>query len=183
MKLIDLWNEYEKDPNDKEAEEALCQRIQMFAKKVLGRFRVNNPTVSYEDLLQQAYICFLEIIPKYVEDRGTLEGFFLLSYRKHIINFLRKLPRSVPFRDTEGDYSNPLDILIAREFDNEVRCLLTETETYVYDSYLKEGIFSYKEIAEEEKTEEDTVRWIVDSIGNKIRQFLDREYNFYKERN
>jgi len=182
MKLVDLWNEYEKDPNDKEAEEVLCQRIQMFAKKVLGRFRVNNPTLSYEDLLQQAYICFLEIMPKYDPERGTLEGFFLLSFRKHIIGLLRKLPRSVPFRDRNGGLPSPLDILIAQEFNKEVENLLSETESYLYNSYLKEGIFSYKSIATEEKTDENSVRWLIDSIGNKIRQFLDREYDFYKER-
>ena len=180
MKLLHLWEEYQKNPNN-ENSKLLCRKINEFARKVLSRFRINNPTVSYEDFLQQAYVVFYETVGLYDSNRGTLEGFFMLLYRRHIIKILKGLPYTVPYKDREDNSPNPLEILIANEFDTEIESLLSESESYVYNTYLKEGVFDCKEIAAEEKEDVNIVKWVIDAIGNKIRKYLDRTYNFYNE--
>jgi RNA polymerase sigma factor (sigma-70 family) len=172
MKLKDIWYQYENDPDNEENTQLLCQKIQLFAKKVIHRFKINNPCLSYEDLLQQAYICFYDIIPQYDPRRGSLEGFFLTSFRNHIISLLRKQPRNVSFRDTEDTTPNQLELLLVDEFDRELDTLLTKDESDMYNDYLKVGNFDYKEIAKEENISDNEAKWLMDSTINKIRMHL-----------
>jgi len=180
MKLFQLWEEYQKNPNF-ENSKLLCRRINEFARKVLSRFRINNPTVSYEDLLQQAFVCFYELIDVYDPKRGTLEGFFMLVYRRHVIKILKGLPYTVPYRDSEDDSPNPLELLLVCELEMKIESLLSEPESHIYNTYLKEGVLDYKEIAKIENKDANTIMWVINEIGNKIRQYLDKTYDFYNE--
>lgn len=182
MKLSDIWYEYEKNPTDVEIAKLLQQKIQMLAKVVLNDFRINNHVVSYEDLLQQAYLCFFDfVVPQYDPERGSLEGLFMTSFRHHVIYIFRDLVRSAICADVIDDTPNALEILLAIEFDKEVRSLLDDSEQKLYE-YLVTGNFDFKEIAQEEGTDEKTVRDIATSITNKVYKLLDSKYNYYGTR-
>jgi RNA polymerase sigma factor (sigma-70 family) len=146
----------------------------------LRRFKIGNPFLSYEDLLQQAYICFFDIIPEYDPKKGSLEGFFLLSFRRHVIDLLRKMPPKFSYlKDVEDNTPNPLDILIIqesnKEIDKELSTILSEDENEMYNKYLKQGIFDYIEIAEEEGMSADDAKWLMDAVINKLRQHLEKK--------
>ena len=168
--LHQLWRQYCDNPNDYEISDILCKRVRKFARIVIRRFKINFATVPYEDLMQLAFVCFFNVAPGYKEGAGTLEGYFIYSFNSEVIKFIKNT-RFYGYRGKNNivdDTQNPLDCLIFDELNREIEDLLSSTELWVLNTYLKEGIY-------DERTAENEVRWVVASIRNKIKQYLDRE--------
>jgi hypothetical protein len=53
--------------------------------------------------------------------------------------------------------------------------ILSEDENEMYNKYLKQGIFDYIEIAEEEGMSADDAKWLMDAVINKLRQHLEKK--------
>ena len=181
-RLYQLWSQYCECPEDEDVNEELCKQIEKHARRVLKEYKlysINGDT--YEDLIQSAFVCFFNIAPKHKQTHGSLEGFFIYSFRGDLIKKFKR-PELVLFREFSDavDWKrSPLDVLLQDELNTEIEELLNFSELKVLNTYLKEGITDYEKIAEEEGVDEEEVMWTIDSLRDKIRQHLDKEYNYY----
>ncbi len=180
--LYQLWSQYCECPEDDDVNEELCKRIEKHARRVLKEYKLYSiDGNTYEDLVQSAFVCFFRIAPKYKKTHGTLEGFFIYSFRADLIKKFKR-PELVLFREFSDavDWKrSPLDILLQDELSKEIEGLLNFSELYVLNTYLKEGITDCESIAEAESVSEEEVIWTIDSLRDKIRKYLDKEHNYY----
>lgn len=156
MKLRKLWNEYEKNPSY-ENEKLLCNRIRMLAKTVLKRFRIYSVVLSYEDLMQQAFVCFFECV-RYCEDTIPLQGFFIVSFRNHVINSFRDDNISFVLDDIPDEELDALEVLIRQENEGEfirnIQSLLhSDVERFIFEAFVLKGETNYKKIVHMSKDE------------------------------
>ncbi len=173
--LHQLWRQYNDNPDDEVISDTLVKRVRKFARIVLRRFKINYTFVPYEDLMQLAFLCFFNIAPIYREGTGSLEGYFIYSFGNEVAEFI-KSSTFLRYRGSTNivdDAQNPLDRLVFDELSKEIEALLTTTELWVLNTYLKEGIY-------DERTAENDVKWAVASIRDKISRYLDKEYDYYK---
>ena len=192
--LYQLWRQYNDNPDDEVNSDILCKRVRKFARIVLRRFKINYTFVPYEDLMQLSFLCFFKIAPVYKEGTGSLEGYFIYSFTNEVAEFI-KSSSFVRYRDGSNiidDTQNPLDRLISDELGKEIENLLSTKELYLLNTYLKEGIYDYGQIARAtnkdpeatilgiEYTTEEDVKWTEASIRNKIAKYLEREYGHYR---
>lgn len=180
--LSQLWERYCENPEDEKATKELRNRIEKHARRILKEYKLYEiDGNTYEDLIQQAFACFFEIVHGHDANKGTLAGFFIYSFRSNLIKIIKR-PKLVVYGESYDavDWKRtPLDNLLFEEVNREIEQLLSVEELNVLNQYLKEGITDYNKIAELEGVSVNDVKWAVDSMQNKIRQYLDKEYNHY----
>ena len=185
MKLIKLWNAYEAHPNDVRVHDRLCKKIRIYASIVLKKLRVDYNLVSYEDLVQEAYICFFDIVGDYEPEKGSLDNFFLTYYKWYVIKLLDSIyegPFFVRYAEEEIEDATPsvVDLLLAQEMDEGLNELFTgEIENMLYNEFLKHGIADHELIMKELEEE----GWELDSerLRSTILNMQERITKWMKE--
>lgn len=178
--LYQLHQQYCENPKDEEISDLLCKRIRKYARIVLKRFRLDYTYITYEDFMQLAIACFFHIAPKYKKEKGTLEGYFIYSFRSEVIDNIQD-SGAIKYQsktDMVDCTLNALDSLIFDELSNEIEDILTTEELRILNTYLKEGEHNYERIARIEMSTPEKAKWAIDTIRNKIRQYLNDKYDY-----
>ena len=189
MKLYDLWIKYKQAPDNTKLERRLCKKIHLFAKIVLRQFKLHSVTMSYEDLLQEAFVCFFSIAAGYNPERSAMEYYFMQCFRRHVGKQLGAQPHHVPLEEDGlvDDAPTPEDSVIGVELENIIYDTLTdENELYLFSTYLREGVSDISEIAKLEiaagfAVDEKQIQHVLDKLRQRLRERLSEDYDVPKE--
>lgn len=169
MKTLDsIYKEYttERTP---EIEEILCKRIEKLAGIVLSKFKIRKKDSHdrYEEYMQQAYLLFFELLETFDPNVGKLEGYFMVSFKWHLIEAIKdRLYREGGIflvGEEVLDEKNPYNMLLVDDLVEKLYNSLTKNQQIVA-TYMLIGIRDAEEIARLEDVPPKKIRGLQNGI-------------------
>jgi hypothetical protein len=174
MKTLDaIYAEYKKERTP-ELEDMLCHKLERLASIVLKQFRVPKYDDYHEEYLQSAYLLFFELLDSYDSDKGSLDGYYMVSFKWKIIDMMKERGQArreagVVLSEDIMDESTPYNHALVIDLVDKLKDELDMGELVVF-SYVYNGISCAKAIAKHENITQQEVEWMLENIKLKAEE-------------